>query len=125
MKATGAAGRNNMIAYNKITKRELYRLHLLREVLDLEREITPDYTQTTATMFHAWCGGWISENDAHLVSKKGNPHVPDFANLVENYGTSSKESELAGYRKKLEGLNKDLLNARDEYEKFVVFKKDK
>ncbi len=114
-----------MIAYNKITKRELYRLLLLRKVSDLEREITPDYTQTTATMFHAWCGGWISESDAHLVSTKGNPHVPDFANLVENYGNSSKESELSEYRKKLEVLNSALLIAEYEYDTFVAKKGDK
>ncbi len=94
-----------MIAYNKITKRELYEMCVNTEISNLESQLVP-HSYNVATMYHAHHGGSVPHEFKHLLVRGTNPHIPDLNSLLSTYG--AKEYVVGDYRRRLININKEL-----------------
>ncbi len=99
-----------MIAYNKITKRELYEMCVDTEILDLESQLVP-HAYNVATMYHAHHGGNVPYEFRHLLIGGTNPNITDLSSLRETYG--AEENIVGDYRRRLIEINDKLIKLRE------------
>ena len=98
-----------MIAYNKITKKELYEMCVDAEISDLESQLVP-HSYNVATMYHAHNGGNVPHEFRHLLIGGTNPHITDLSSLRDMYG--AEENVVGDYRRRLIEINDKLAELR-------------